>query len=575
MIKTSRKALNLLEKRDLKLFFLLLFMMLFAMIFETLSLGTLIPLINYFTDTNLLPVFDNKINYLVEQIGLQKENLLFALLIFIFFIFVIKNLFLLLFHWLETKIITFFRAKLSLRLFEKYLNEDYRFHLEKNSYEISANIIQESAIFGSYFLHFSMLLTEIFLITGLVVLLYIINPLTTTILTLFVLTLGTLFYFIFKKNVNSLGIQRKTKEKDKQNILQQGLSALKEIIIFKAQNFFIDRYRTETMNVAKVHHKFAFISKLPKLWFETFSILLIALVVLSNNFIGVKENELLAYLGIGVIALIKLLPSTNKIISAIQYINFSQKAIESLHQEIFSSYHKSHEKRYKSVKFKNKIQIKKLEYKLPNSNNFLLKNLNLEIKKNEKIGIMGETGSGKSTLINIISGLVKPSNGKIEIDNEDLNELNYNWIDHIGYVGQTPILFEGSIANNIAFGFEKKDINKTKLEKVIEISGLKNYISKQTDGVNTIIREHGKNLSGGERQRICIARAIYKNPDIIIFDESTSALDLDTEKKVISSIESASKDKTIIFISHKKSALGICDRVFELKNKTLIEITGN
>ncbi len=572
MIKTSKQAIDLLEQKDLKLFFLLLFMMLFAMIFETLSLGTLIPLINYFTDSNLLPAFDEKINLLLSRFGLEKENLLFALLIFIFFVFVFKNLFLLFFHWVETKIITFFRAKLGLRLFDKYLNEDYSFHLEKNSYEISANIIQESAIFGSYFLHFSMLLTEIFLVIGLIILLYIVNPITTSILVVFVFILGTIFYFIFRKNVNKLGVQRKTKEKDKQNILQQGLSALKEIIIFKAQKFFIDKYKNETIKVAKVHHKFAFISKLPKLWFETFSILLIALVVLSNNLIGIKENELLAYIGIGVIALIKLLPSTNKIISAIQYINFSQKAISSLHQEIFRTSKKIKKDTFKEIKFKKNISIKNLNYKLPNSGDFLLKDLNLEIQKNEKIGIMGETGSGKSTLINIISGLVTPSSGEIMIDDIELNNIKNSWINNIGYVGQTPILFEGSIANNIAFGFEKDEINEEKLRKVIEISGLNDYVSKQIDGFNTIVKEHGKNLSGGERQRICIARAIYKNPEIIIFDESTSALDLDTEKKVISSIETVAKNKTIIFISHKKSALKICDKVFELKNKTLDEL---
>ena len=212
---------------------------------------------------------------------------------------------------------------------------------------------------------------------------------------------------------------------------------------------------------------------------------------------------------------------------------------------------KNNIKNINNFKFNKEISVKNLFYKIPESDLSILKNINLTIRKNDKIGIMGETGSGKSTLINILAGLIKPSSGVIKIDDQILDDNKNEWLNKIGYVGQSTNLIEGTIYNNIAFGINDKNVDK-KVEQVAELSGLKNFINR-SEGLNYEILENGKNLSGGEKQRIAIARVLYKDPEVIIFDESTSALDLTTEKKIISSIQEISKNRTVIFVSHKKA----------------------
>ena len=572
MLNTIRKSFELLEKKDRNFLISLMFLMLVAMTFEFLSLGSLIPLIDYFTESNLLPSVDSTINSFLSKFEAPKENLLSNLVIIILCIFIIKNLFLLFFHWYETKIVALLRAKISLRLFNKYLNEDYKFYLEKNSYEISANVIHETTVFGAFFLSVSLLFTEIFLLLGVIFLIFIINPVTTSVLLALVGILGFIFYVFFKKEVKSLGGHRKLKEKDKQNILQQGLSTLREIMIFKAQDFFVEKFNNESLSVAKIYHKFAFITKLPKVWLETFAILLVVLLIFLGSYFGVNEKKLLAYISLGILALVRMLPSANRIINSMNFINFSKQAIDNLYSEIITNKKITSPKVSKSINFNTSIKLNNLDYKFTNSSKFLLKDLNLEIKKNEKIGIMGETGSGKSTLINIMAGLVKPSSGEVKIDNQNLENVKENWLDKISYVGQSSSFFEGSIANNIAFGISNEKIDNEKLNNVINLAGLKGYVSRQPNGTDSFIKESGKNLSGGEAQRISIARALYKNPEVIIFDEPTSSLDSSTEEKIILSIEKFSKNRTIIFVSHKKTTLKFCNKIYQLKNQRLEEI---
>lgn len=572
MFLTIKKIINLLEKNEQRFFLLLIFLMFFSALFEVFSLGSLIPLIDYFTNSNLVPSINNYVEYIFTKFNFKKEELLNYLPLLIIFIFSIKNIFLIFFHWVETKVIVFFRANLGIRLFKKYLNENFNFYLSKNSYEISSNIIQETAIFGATFLHLSMLFTEVFMMLGLLLFLFMINPIITLILLFSVLILTLIFYYFFKKKIKKLSIDRKEKEQEKQNILQQGLYSLKEIIIFKAQNIFENKYQEISNSVAKTHHNFAFISKLPKVWFELFSIFTFTILILFRNNLTINQSELLAFLSVSLITLIKLLPSANKILNSIQYINFAKEAVDNLYKEIVFSKNSLKKKDSQKLFFRDKILLSNINYKFDNSREFTLKNLDLEIKKNDKIGIMGESGSGKSTLLNIIAGLVSPSSGSIKIDGIEISNVKNQWLDKLGYVGQSTTIVEGSLANNIAFGVMEKNFDQKRLRDVIKFSGLESFLAKNSKTTEFFLEENGKNLSGGEKQRISIARSLYKSPEIIFFDESTNSLDLDTENNILKEIEEFAKNKTIIFISHKKSSLKFCNKVYLLKDKKLFLI---
>ena len=572
MIDTIKKSYSIISKKESRLFRFLIVLMFFAMIFEAIGLGSLIPLINYYTEASLIPSIDKYIEITSKNFNFSKEKLLNLILILVITIFLIKNLYMVLFHWIESRIVVFFRAGVSVRLFDKYLHKDYDYHINKNSSELASNIIQETSIFGNVFLFISTLFTEIFLMLGVVIIIGYVNPIITILLVFLISSLSIVFYKIFKKKIDELGNERKIKEREKQKDLQEGLSSIKDIIIYQAQSFFVNRFENKSLNVASLAQKFSFISKLPKLWFETFGVLIAILIISLFKMQDYENAKILASLSILIISLIKILPSINKIITALQYLNFAKPAINNLYEELMNNeYEKDNKKINTTFTFKNEIKFKNVFFKYSASSQYILNDINFNIKKNEVVGIIGETGSGKSTLINLIIGLIKNTSGKIDIDNVDINNINNNWIKSIGYVPQNLQLIDDSILNNIAFGIEYQNIDFAKIEKILEIVQLNNFISKQTNSYNTFVGESGVKISGGERQRIGIARALYKNPEIIIFDEATSAIDAETEKRIFTEILKL-KNKTIIFITHRKSSTFICDKVFSLSNNRLLKI---
>ena len=202
----------------------------------------------------------------------------------------------------------------------------------------------------------------------------------------------------------------------------------------------------------------------------------------------------------------------------------------------------------------------------------VLKNVNLTIKKNEFVGIVGETGSGKSTLVDLLIGLMEPNEGTITVDGKNINKNLNSWKKNLGYVSQNLYLLDESIKNNIAFGYKDNEIDKVKVENSIEKSQLSKFINNLKNGLDSKVGERGVKISGGERQRIGIARALYNDPEILVFDEATSALDLDTEKKLLETLIKFKKNKTFIFITHRTSGLSYCDRIFKIENSEIKEI---
>ena len=223
------------------------------------------------------------------------------------------------------------------------------------------------------------------------------------------------------------------------------------------------------------------------------------------------------------------------------------------------------------MSFKDRISFKDVSFKYDTRNSYVLKNINFELKKPDKILLYGETGAGKSTFVEILLGLLKPTKGRVEVENHDIN-LNFKeWTKNIGYIPQKALI-DGSLLSNIAFGIEKENINKKLFDEAIGLAELDKFIKKLPDGLETNVGEFGSKLSGGQIQRIGIARAIYRNPEILILDEATNALDEDTEQKVISNLLTKFKDKIMICISHNKALLGKIDYKFKIENAQLISI---
>jgi len=571
MFKTFKKAFSILSLKEKKKLKLVIILMLFATIFELCGIAILIPLINFLTETNFLENFNSLlVNYFSLE-ELSKDKILKILFSLIFLVFIVKNTYLALYSWIETGIFVKFRANLGIRLFEKYINGKYSFFLEKNSSEISANIITETAIFGNFFMNFTTLVIESLILFSSIIFLLFINAKITVVLILFITIVSLLFYLLFKRKVKYLGSARQVGEKKKYESFQRGLTSLKEIIIFNAQRYFVSKFEFRANAIAKIQHQFTFISKLPKLWLETVAILSFGLFFLIQP--GTFEkNYTLGLTSIIILVLIKILPSAQKIIGAVQYIKFSKDCIDNL----FNQFNEEKKHRIsldneKDYIFNEKIEFKNVSFFYDDEKKHGLENINLTINKSDKIGIIGQTGSGKSTLINLFTSLINPSDGYIKIDKLKLKENSKNWLNSLGYVSQSNHVFEGTIFQNIALGFDESEVDKKKIMKVINKSCLSNFYQEK-NGLDFTIDENGKNISGGEKQRICIARALYKNPEILILDEATSSLDAEVEKQILKNIFDDFKLKTVIFISHKPEALKQCNKIYEIRNKKISRI---
>ena len=273
------------------------------------------------------------------------------------------------------------------------------------------------------------------------------------------------------------------------------------------------------------------------------------------------------------VAMYRILPSINRILKSIQALRFGNVSLRILQENLEQNSGNDKEKKsfneqIPNIEFQNNIKISNLYFKYKDNENYIIKNLNAEIKKNNITGIFGKSGSGKSTLIDLICGLIEPSRGEITINDYKINN-NYFWQSKIGIVPQEVYLLDDTIKKNIAFGVNEKNIDNVSLLKSLENSDLNHFVKEMKNDLETVIGEQGSLISGGQRQRIGIARALYLNPKVLIFDEATTALDKDTEKNILETIIKIKKDTTIIIVSHNLEVMKICDEIINLdENKT-------
>lgn len=572
MFKNIIKIIKILDTNQRTFFKYLIFLMLIAMILETVGIASLIPLINLFSDGNLLPNLNVEI--FLKNLNIDIKDKINIFLIFILFFFILKNIFLVVFYYLESKFIYKVKYDLGVSLFKEYLYRDYLFHVRNNSAKLKEKITAQTSVFKGALSGLSQIICEGLIIFGLLSFLFVIKPLETLIILLTGLFLSLFFYLILRSKIYILGKKRVNFQSALIKTMTEGFDAIKDIMIFKSQKEFINGLREDSKNLAKVGYTMSFINRLPKIWFEISLIILLTVLIFI---IGEKNEDygsIIATVGIFLITALRILPSSNKILQAFQQIKFSESTLDSLDKDLKDDNFKilKNSSKENKIIFENKIEFKHVNFNYDGSTKNILNDINFQINKNEFIGIVGETGSGKSTLIDLLTGLIKPNNGAIEVDGVTIAKNPSSWIEKIGYVPQNVYLTDNTIAQNISFGYENKHISPEEVEKVIEDAQLSKFVRGLKNGTKTMVGERAVKISGGERQRIGIARALYRNPDILLFDEATSALDIETENNFFNTLNNLRKKKTIIFITHRKNNLNFFNQIFLLENNSLKKI---
>tara|TARA_B100000787_G_scaffold94604_1_gene69844 strand:+ start:16 stop:1221 length:1206 start_codon:yes stop_codon:yes gene_type:complete len=379
-----------------------------------------------------------------------------------------------------------------------------------------------------------------------------------------------IFLTFFKRKINLFSVKRREGEEENMKQVNEMFDGLMEIKSYKATDYFMKKYSLNFKNYLENLKFSSILSSLPRLWLELVALLLITLLLsymLKNNF---SQSMIISTLGLYVAAVFRLMPSINKIINAIQMIKYFEPVLDNILNDVdvLNKNLLIEEKDIQKIKMDSKIILSNLSYGY-NESDLLLENLSLTITKNQKIGITGRSGCGKSTLVKILAGLIKPTNGQFIIDEKIKIEADYLNLQNISFVPQDVFIMSDSIRKNIGFGIQQEDIDDEKINYCIKKVELEDLINSLSDGINHKLLENGKNLSGGQIQRIGIARALYYEPDIIVFDESTSSLDLINEEKILKLIHEISANKTVIFVSHRKEVLDFCDIIYRMENKKI------
>jgi ATP-binding cassette, subfamily B, bacterial PglK len=584
---TIKKLWVLFDNRDKKKFLLLFFMMILAAIFETAGIGLIVPFVGIVTNPTIIQEQEILSN-VYKLLNFQSSNtfILFGVAILLT-IFMVKNAYLLFFYHVQYRVIFNQRVKLSRSLFRAYLMKPYTFHLQRNSAELLRNVNGEvMKVFGGILLAGFQLVTEVLVILSIITLLIITAPLAT--LTSGILLGGSvmIFFKTFRKKITHLGNEDQRVNREVIKWVNQGLGASKEVKVSGKESYFVNMYDKHSRVLADNTIYKSMLDQVPRLFIETLLVSVVLVTMIIIVFQGTDTSTLVATMSLFAMAAFRLMPSITRIVALMTSIRFSKPALTVVYNDLVKDHEDKdfilEENSFSSNKqeivncgertFRYSINLENVYFRYPNQEEYSIKNLSLTIPIGQSVAFVGTSGAGKTTIIDIILGLLEPEKGRVSIDGKELTELLPIWQNKIGYIPQSIFLSDDTIRKNVSFGISDKDIDESAVLKAIEDAQLKEFIDTLPEGLDTVVGERGVRLSGGQRQRIGIARALYHNPEIIFLDEATSALDNETEVEIMKAIDGLKGEKTLIIIAHRLSTIENCDMVFRVDKGKLVSV---
>ena len=554
-----KKLNSLLTKRDKQFLIGLLVFSIFISLIETIGIGVIMPFISVASDFDKIE--SNKYIYeIYKLLDVDKLHFVvyFGVILIFFYIFrAVLNLF---YFYLLNRFSQGRYHLLAYRLFENYIGMDYKKFIGKNSSHLTKNIVTEANNLVNLISSVLFMMSEIFVLILIYSMLLYVNWKMTFLLTGFLVVNIVLLKIFVSTKIKKAGSDRNKFQTTFYEIISSSFGNFKIIKLKNKDNVILDKFSNSSFGFANANIKHQTLSQFPRLFLEMIGFSLVAIIVI---YLIVKYQQdisgALPILMVFVLGLYRLLPSVNRIFSSYNDILFRIESLNIIHNELI---YEAEDLGDEEIEFNEKIELKNINFHYI-ENKPILKDINLEIKKGEKVGIIGESGSGKSTLIDIIIGLYRPENGKILIDKTELNENNIkSWRKKIGYIPQSIYLSDGDVASNVAF---LEEVDEKRVKEVLKQAEILEFLETHHEGIWTKVGENGVKLSGGQKQRIAIARALYHNPEILVLDEATSALDNETEKEIMQNIYKIGKDKTMIIIAHRISTLDKCDRIVRLE----------
>ena len=562
----------LLDKKLLIKLYFLLPVLIISIFLEVLGLSMVPILISAISSPDKVLTLLREINFFPLKefvIFLQNSSKIAFILTFTFifgFIFIIKNIVsvMILYYenWLSMKI----KISLTTRLAQFYFFSPYMFHLESTSSKLIRNLNNETKVVGEYFKSFITSAREMFIIACIILTLISFYPAISIISFLFLLFSTIIFHKFTKNRILKISKILFVLREKFITLIQEGFGSIKSTLILQREKAIYKNLNNLTSTKEILEFKNNFILKLPKVYLEVVFILTFCLIIFLTVNLYQDSNEIFSILAILGVAMTRLVPSFNNLSANLLVLKSQAVSVDYMVNEFEKKNNtKNYDKKNNLNKRKNDLYgdiiFNNVSFKYQNSKKYIFKDLNLRINKGEIIAITGDSGVGKTTLVDLLLGLLEPNEGKIFSNNINVNKEIFSWRKILGYVPQEVVLINNTIKKNITVGLKESLVNKKQLKNIIKKTNIAEFMTAE-DGKFINIGERGARLSGGQKQRIGIARALYKDPKVIIFDEATSALDKKNEDQILKDIKMLSKNRIIIFITHKIENLVFADKIF-------------
>lgn len=575
MYTTLKKLMCLFDSRTRLQFVFLFGLMFVTAMLEMVGIGLIMPFIAVMVDPGIIEtnIWLRNAKRLIRVN--DQFDFLIAMSIGMVAFYTIKNLSLGALNYMQLRFVFSKRTLLGKRLLRSYMQKPYTFHLERNTAELVRNIMVESIRVFNFVQSLLKTCSELFVLCIVSVMLLWINPIVVILSVGILGILSSIFYKSISGYVTKLGKKVQSSLLHVHQSVLEGIGAIKEVKLFGCEEYFPDHYYFNMMENARANWRYSTINMMPRLFLEVIAVGSVCLVIVVLQIQGKDVKILLPTLGLFAMAAIRLMPSLSQILANLHAIRFDSSAVDVIYADMGSSNKVAPCERYENssqqLLFVRSLNVNNLGYIYPNSNVNVLRGISLEVIKGQAIAFAGPSGAGKTTLANLILGLLTPSEGSIRIDDQNIFEHLSAWQSMIGYVPQTIYLLDATIKRNIAFGLEENEIDDNKVRKAVEIAQLETFVNELPDGLNTVIGENGVRLSGGQRQRLGIARALYHEPEILILDEATSSLDGETEREVSQAIEILSGRKTLIIIAHRLSTIRKCNNIYYMGKGVIVD----
>lgn len=576
-MKIFKKFLFLLSSRERKQLYLLFSMITVMALLDMIGVASIMPFMAVLINPEIIEtnVITNTLFTFLSIFGVETEKqFLFILGVMVFVLLIFSIIFKAFTNYIQLRFTNLREYTIGRRLIEGYLGQPYSWFLNRHSADLGKSILSEvSIIIGHGLTPMMELIAKSFVVIALIGLLIFIDPKIVLIAGFAICIAYGIIYKFSRSYINKIGEERVKVNQMRFTAVSEAFGASKEVKVFGLEKHFIEQFSQPAQLYARHVSSAAIISQLPRYVLETVAfggmlIVILYLMAKSGSFVNaVPILTLYAFAGY------RLMPALQGIYVSFTQLRFVAPALNALHDEIKNLKPSTINDNNQIIKLKKNIILKNIYYDYPNSSRTALKNINLCVKVNTTVGLVGTTGSGKTTAVDIILGLLEAQKGTLEVDGEIIVKNNRKgWQKSIGYVPQNIYLSDDSIAANIAFGIAHQDIDQKAVERAAKVANIHNFIINELDQkYQTTIGERGVRLSGGQRQRIGIARALYRNPQVLILDEATSALDHLTEQAVMDEVYNFEKKITIILIAHRLSTVKKCDNIYVLNKGEIIE----